>query len=137
MMFDSDESRDRELEQRYLADYVMTATPERRLLMLFDHLKIDLHNAEDAFGLGDNKKINDSLVHAQQILCALRDPLDLTVEVARQLRPIYTFCIDRLVMANIKKDVTLLPAVIDTIEQIASANERAFAMLSGASHADV
>lgn len=123
------------LEQRYLADFVMTASPERRLLMLFDYLKMDLHGAVEAFAATDFKKINDSLVHAQQILMALRDPLDVTLEIGRSLFSVYSFCIDRLVVANISKDARLLDAVITSVEQIAQANAQAYEALTRVEHA--
>lgn len=113
------------LEERYLADFVMTATPVQRLLMLFTYLKSDLTSAEEAFEAKDNKKINDSLVHAQQILIALRDVLDPDTEFGEGLRAIYTFCIERLIAANINKDRSLISAVCVMVERIATANENA------------
>lgn len=124
-----------ELEQRYLATYVMTASPERRLLMLFSRLQIDLQSAAEAFVELDYKRINDSLVHAQQILFALRDPLDTNLELGRNLRSLYTFCVDRLVKANIEKDSSLLAAVADVIYRIADANEQAVIALEQGQHA--
>lgn len=124
-----------ELEQRYLADYVRTATPERRLLMLFDYLKMDLANAKEAFGSGDLKQINDSLVHAQEILWALRDPLDVNLALGAALRRLYTYCMERLVSMNMNKDPQLLPEVTSIIEQIADANALAFEQLSKVEHA--
>ena len=118
------------LEERYLADFVMTATPVQRLLMLFNHLKSDLVVADVAFETIDYKRINDSLVHAQQILMALRDVLDPDSDLGSGLRPIYTFCIERLIGANLKKDRSLIPAVSLIVDQIAAANERAATEMS-------
>ena len=124
-----------DLEQRYLADYVTTATPERRLLMLFDYLKMDLRSAQGAFETKDFKQINDSLVHAQQILWALRDPLDENLALGAALRRLYTYCMESLVTINMKKDPQLLPAVTSIIEQIADANAQAYERLSKVEHA--
>jgi flagellar protein FliS len=113
----------------------MTASPERRLLMLFARLKIDLQSAAEAFVELDHKRINDSLVHAQQILFALRDPLDTAYELGRNLRSLYTFCVDRLVAANIHKDSSLLPAVSDIVCGLAEANEQAVVAMEQGQHA--
>jgi flagellar secretion chaperone FliS len=117
--------------RRYLANQVNTSTPAQRLLMLFDQLRRDLYAAELGFGAGDFKEISDNLVHAQEILIALRDPLDLATELGRSLSGVYGFCIDRLVLANLKKDITLLPVVQGIVDRLAEANRTAAANLAG------
>ena len=121
--------------QRYLADLVMTATPVQRLLMLFEHLGRDLSTAAVAFDAADWKAVNDSLVHAQHILFALRDPLDRESELGRSLAAVYDFCLDRLLACNLQKDPSLLPAVQELVGQVATAN--AMAAASAASEAAV
>jgi flagellar protein FliS len=120
-----DQTTQRALEQRYLTDYVMTATPERRLLMLFDQLRIDLHGSLDGIEAKDLKQANDHLVHAQQILCALRDPLDRSVAIGKTLYSLYSFCLDTLIAANLKKDPGRVADVLAIIERIADANAAA------------
>lgn len=113
--------------QRYLADLVMTATPVQRLLMLFDHLRRDLAGAAHGFENGDIKAVSDGLVHAQHILFALRDPLDRGSELGKSLAAVYDFCLDRLLSCNLQKDPTLLVAVRELVDQVASANATAAA----------
>lgn len=112
---------------RYLANQIETATPVQRLLMLFDQLGRDLYAAREAFANRDLKVINDNLVHAQEILFALRDPLDAQSELGAALQSVYSFCIDRLVEANLRKDARPIAEVIGLIEQIAAANRKAAA----------
>jgi flagellar protein FliS len=111
-----------EFRRRYLADQVETATPAQRLMMLFGRLQRDLREAEEAFGGTDLKVINDALVHAQQILFALRDPLDLDTPLGASLAAVYNFAINELIQANLKKDRHRLPPVLRVIDQIAAAN---------------
>jgi flagellar secretion chaperone FliS len=118
--------------QRYLADQVTTATPAQRLLMLFDVLHRDLLSAQEAFTAGDLKVINDHLVHAQQVLMALRDPLDASTEIGRSLHAVYTFCLIQLVDANMRKDRRLIDPCLYMLDEIAEANRRAAAELAGA-----
>lgn len=115
--------------QRYLADLVATATPGQRLLLLFDYLRRDLTKAEEAFGARDWKAVSDSLVHAQHILFALRDPLDHSSELGRTLSGVYGFCLAELLKCNLEKDPTLLSPVRAIVEQLASANAKAAASL--------
>ncbi len=115
------------LRRRYLADQVETASPEQRLLMLFARLGHDLRMADDGFGAGDLKVVNDGLVHAQQIVLVLRDGLDDGWTGAASLRSVYAFVHQRLVTANLQKDRTLLPACIDIVTRITEANAAALA----------
>ena len=118
--------------QRYLADQVRTASPGQRLLMLFDQLRRDLHCAERAFGDGDLKEISDYLVHAQAVLCALRDPLDLGTDLGRALSGVYGFCLSSLVDANLRKDPSPLCDVQGIIDRLTEANRAALASLTHA-----
>jgi flagellar protein FliS len=108
--------------QEYLANAVMTASPVRRLLMLFDQLQSDLSGVPEAFERRDWKAVNDRLVHAQEILFALRDPLDRSTPLGASLASIYDFCLARLLECNLRKDLSLLPAVEDLVAKIAEAN---------------
>jgi flagellar protein FliS len=120
------------LRRRYLVDQVETASPEQRLLMLLARLRHDLRTADDGFGSGDLKVVNDSLVHAQQIVLVLRDSLGDEWAGAASLRSVYTFVHQRLVTANLQKDRSLLPACADIVTRIADANAAAAAALASA-----
>jgi flagellar secretion chaperone FliS len=115
------------LRRRYLADQVETASPEQRLLMLLARLGHDLRAADDGFGAGDLKVVNDGLVHAQQIVLVLRDSLDDEWTGAASLRTVYAFVHQRLVTANLQKDRTLLAACVDIVGRITEANAAALA----------
>lgn len=120
-----------QLQLRYLTDLITTATPVQRLLMLFDGLLGDLDVAGEAFARRDWKVVNDSLVHAQEILFALRDPLDRSTPLGANLSSVYDFCIGELIAANIHKNDAQLPAVRDLVDQIATANRAAAAATEG------
>ncbi|HEX4081705.1 MAG TPA: flagellar export chaperone FliS [Acidimicrobiales bacterium] len=119
------------LRRRYLADQVETASPEQRLLMLLARLGHDLRMADEGFGVGDLKVVNDGLVHAQQIVLVLRDSLDDEWTGAASLRTVYTFVHQRLVTANLQKDRALLPACVNIVGRITEANAAAAAALAG------
>jgi flagellar protein FliS len=113
--------------RRYLANHVETATPVQRLLMLFDYLSKDFAGARAGFAEGNFEQISTHLIHAQEILFALRDPLDATTDLGRSLASLYEFAIDRLVVANFRKQIGPLDEVQPLIEQIAAANRAAAA----------
>ena len=62
---------------RYLADAVATATPARRIVLLYDRLWLDIQRAQAAQDCGD-PSARDHLQHAQQILAELLGSLDVS-----------------------------------------------------------
>lgn len=115
-----------EMRRRYVADQVLTAMPGQRLVMLFDRLLEDLRRAEDAFEGGGIEEIHKNLVHAQEVVLALRGPLtESDWEGAQQLCALYLFVYHRLIQCNLKKDRSLLPACADVIGRIREANGKA------------
>jgi flagellar protein FliS len=102
----TDAHRAEELRVRYLTEAIQTSTPAGRLTMLLDALELDLAKADQAFADGaDIKSISDRLIHAQDIVLALRDTLDISVwEPAARLKALYDHVYGELVMANLDKD---------------------------------
>lgn len=119
--------------QRYLADFVATASPAQRLLLLFDYLRRDLIAAAQGFEEGDLKKVSDQLVHAQHIVFALRDPLDRATVLGKNLASVYDFCLNELIECNLYKQPERIASVQELIEQIAAANRQALAATSSTS----
>lgn len=129
-----DARRTDELRRRYLANQVETASPARRLILLFDSLLQDMRSASDAFepsggpvpGMPRIEEINRHLLHAQEIVLVLRDSLaGSDWPGAEPLRAVYRFVYDRLVQCNFHKDASLLPACVSLISQIRDANVQA------------
>lgn len=114
--------------QRYLADFVATASPGQRLLLLFDYLRRDLVAATEGFEEGDLKKVSDALVHSQQIVFALRDPLDRDSVLGKNLGGVYDFCLQELIECNLHKQPERIAPVRELIDQIAAANRQALAL---------
>ncbi len=112
-----------ELRRRYVADQVMTAGPAQRLVMLLDRFVNDLRCADAAFDEGSTEQVHTLLVHSQQIVLALRDPLrDAPWEGAGQLRGLYLFVYHRLVQCNLNKDRSLLPMCLEIVSKLRDAN---------------
>lgn len=63
------------MRARYLADAVATATPARRIVLLYDRLWLDIQRAQAATDADEPAR--DHLQHAQQIIAELLGSLDL------------------------------------------------------------
>jgi flagellar protein FliS len=107
---------------RYMASSISTAPPNTMLTMLYDALCDDLRTSEKAFDTNDIKGVNDSLVHAQQIIIALRDSLRLDLwDGAKGLASLYDFLLNELIAANVHKDRERARACSAMIAQLAEA----------------
>ncbi len=91
----------------FLADAVLTAPPERLLMMLYDRLALDLERGEVAITKKDPAEAHDRLTNAQAIVTELRCSLDVTIWPAGEsLLAVYDYIVKLLVEANMYKDAT-------------------------------
>ena len=97
----------------YRQQSVETAGPAQLVLMLFDRALVGILRARQANGPGAFEVWNRELVRAQDILTELLVTLDHQAggEIAANLSSLYTFCIERLIEANLRKDVAILDEV--------------------------
>lgn len=112
----------------YKNNSVNFASKEQLLLMLLDGAvkfsKIGRQAIEDK----DIKKAHENIVKTQDIFYELINSLDVQKggQWAEGLLKIYEFIIDRLVNANIKKDITIMDEVIPIIEDVRNTWEEAY-----------
>jgi flagellar protein FliS len=111
------------LRVRYLTEAIETATPAGRLTLLLDALEMDLARVDRAFAAGaPPKETGDLLVHAQEILAALRDTIDVSAwDPAERIRALYHYLYTELVQANLDKDRARAAAVAAHVSQLAAA----------------
>lgn len=82
---------------RYLADAVATATPARRIVLLYDRLWLDLQRAQAALD-ADAPSARDHLQHAQLIVAELLGSLDLNAwSGAADLAGLYGYLLRELI----------------------------------------
>ena len=114
------------LRERYLADSITTASPHQLVTMLYDALILDMQRAESGFAANDLAAINDSLVHAQQIIRALRSSLRLDAwEGAERLASLYDYLYMELIQANVAKDRVRARTCASMISALADAWHKA------------
>ena len=110
------------VRNRYVQDAVSTVTPAKLVTMLYDALARDLGLAEKALTTRDLQTAHDRLIHAQEIVLELQAGLDLTAwDGAAGLMSLYQFAYRQLVDANVRKDVTKVVAVQETMEPLRQA----------------
>jgi flagellar protein FliS len=115
-------------KNEYLRQSVLTAAPAELIVMLFDgcikNLKlaqICLTDHRDFAGAGDH------FMKAQKIIMELINCLDTGIELSEPLLRIYDYLLYAIRQMNVKKDLTLMPGVLeiltsfrDTWEQLKS-----------------
>ena len=83
---------------RYLADAVATATPARRIVLLYDRLWLDLQRAQAARDAEQPDAARDHLQHAQQIVAELLGSLDQNAwSGAADLAALYGYLLRELI----------------------------------------
>ena len=99
---------------------VTTASPAKLVVLIFQRLTLDLERALHA--LETDQSPHTHLIHAQDLLVALLDALDLDAwEHAPQLANIYLTIHQNLITANIEKNPTLIRDNLDIITELAQA----------------
>ena len=99
---------------------ITTASPAKLVVLIFERLVLDLDRAIAAFDT--NQSPHTHLVHAQELLTALLDALDLDAwEHAPQLANIYLTIHQNLITANIEKNPTLIRDNLDIITELTQA----------------
>src|SRR5919204_4818024 len=114
--------------QTYKESAVLTATPERLVVMLYDGAHRFLFQAAVAMRDGKVEQANNRLQRAEAIIDELNTTLDMSVgEIPARLRAIYLFCKRHLMQARIKRS----PEMIDEVDGLLSTVGDAWRQIAG------
>lgn len=114
-------------QRAYQQSAVLTAPPERLVLMLYDGAGRFLHQASRALTDADVATANGRLQRAEAIIDELLTSLDPTAgEVAENLRDLYLFCRRHLAEARIERD----PRKIDAVAEMLAGLREAWAQIA-------
>ncbi len=121
-----------EVRQAYAEASVMTAPPERLVVMLYDGAIRFLTQAAVALSRGELEAARTRLRRGEAIIDELNLSLDMEQgEVATRLRALYFFCKRHLIDAGVHRDpkpvdevVSLLGELRDAWEQVAAERAR-------------
>jgi flagellar secretion chaperone FliS len=121
------------LRNRFQTDGVASISPERLLLALYDRVVTDLDAAAIAIHGAKPGEAHEKLVHAQEILEELHLALDRDAwDGAENLASLYQYAIERLIEANLRKDIAPVLEVKALIVPLAASWREAFEQLTGA-----
>lgn len=114
----------------YQEQSVATAGPAQLVLMLYDRALtaiVRVQAVKDPRQPESITVVNHELQRAQDILMELRATLDHERggHVAGSLDRLYDFCMDRLIMANVSKDLSDLDPVFKILRELRDAWETA------------
>jgi flagellar protein FliS len=113
----------------YQQQAIATASPAQLVLMLYDGVLAAIARAEKAQGegLAGLATVNHELQRAQDIITELLVTLDRERggAVALSLVRLYDFSLDRLIRANVSKNLELIKPVVEVMQNLRDAWEAA------------
>lgn len=113
--------------QAYRESAVLTAPPERLVVMLYDGARRFLFQAATAMRDGDVPTAHERLRRAERIVEHLLATLDMSQgEIAERLEAIYVFCLEQLSEGRMKQDA----ARLDTVARLLGELREAWAQLA-------
>lgn len=105
---------------QYKNNQVMTAPKKKLLIMLFDGAIKNLKLAELSIESKDIEKTNTYLTKTQNIISELMLTLNFDAggDIAKNLYQLYEYMYNRLIRANIDKDVAVVIEVKNFMEEL-------------------
>lgn len=103
---------------QYNNNKVMTASPGELTLMLYEGAIKFCNLAEMAVENKDVPKAHENIVKIQRIIDYLRQTLDMKYAVAQDFERIYVYLSQRLVEANMSKDIDILKEINQHLHSI-------------------
>ncbi len=117
----------------YTESSVLTATPERLVVMLYDGAIRFLYAAAAASRDGRRDVTRDRLRRAQAVLDELNRSLDMSQgQIARNLRDLYNFCSRHLIDSTAKGDPSGYEDVAKLLAELREAWDQSSAALATA-----
>jgi len=107
--------------QAYQNTQVQTSNQKQMIVMLFDGMDRFMSRAIRAIETDDIESAHTNLHRTGQILLELMSTLreDKGGEIALNLKRLYLFCYERIVIANLKKDTRMIADVKEVMGNLA------------------
>lgn len=103
---------------QYKQNTVFTATPEELTLMLYNGGIKFMNIAKYSIENNEIEKAHGALIRAQDIIIELNSSLNMDYEVSTNFRQLYGFIIDKLIDANINKQVELIEEALEILTEM-------------------
>ena len=123
------------LLNHYNKDTVLSASPEKLVVMLYDKALRNLNHAVKCHDQKDWGQFGLNLGKGQAIVAELLNSLDHEAggEISKNLEKLYLFVIDRLIQANLKRDCGMIHESIDVLKNLKEGFDHAVRQTCGAS----
>lgn len=103
---------------QYKQNSIMTASPQELTLMLYNGALKFIGMSKIYIEQKDISKSSESIMRAQDIIQELNITLNMDYEVSTGLRSLYIYILDKLVDANISKDVKHLDEAAKMVTEL-------------------
>jgi len=115
---------------RYKSEAVVTMSPARMVVALYDRLMLDFDRALHALEKRDLASTHAALVHAQDIVNELNDSLDVDAwPAAASIAEIYRHLLNELLAANLEKNAARIADCRRIVEPLRDAWREAAALV--------
>lgn len=98
--------------EAYAKNKITMASPAELTLMLYDGAIKFCNIAITAIEQKDYKKANTNIQKAERIIGEFQATLDFKYEVAKDFDRVYSYLMQQLIQANVKKSATILEEVL-------------------------
>ena len=106
---------------QYKRQSVETMTPVEVVIRLYSEIEKQCAIGMDFVEKKNYSKSNDAFVRAEDCIDALRESLDMSIPISKNLDDLYVFFYKTIVKANINKDLTDLKKVVPMIAELRDA----------------
>ena len=104
--------------QKYMQQSVSTMTPVQLLVALYDKSEQELKKAVYYIDAKDYANASKALTKVQSIVSTLDGSLRMKYEVSNNLTALYAYFQERLVEANVKKDVEIVKELLPFFSEL-------------------
>jgi flagellar protein FliS len=102
-----------------MRDAILTASPEQLQLMLYDGAIRFASQARQCIEAGEIEETHNLLTRAQRIVNEMMSGLrpEVAPELCERMSGLYVFVFNKLVDANVRKDIDALDAALDILKR--------------------
>ena len=108
----------------YKKKTVETLTPVEVVIKLYSEIERQLAIAVNCVEKNDRheyQKANEAFIKAENCIDALRETLDMSIPISKELENYYVFFYKEIVKANVKKDCTEVKKIIPLVAELRDA----------------
>ena len=106
---------------QYKKQSVETMTPVEVVIRLYSEIEKQCAIGMDFVEKKNYAKSNDAFIRAEDCIDALREALDMSIPISKNLDDLYIFFYKTIVKANVSKDLTDLKKVVPMIAELRDA----------------